>query len=67
MVCKKTLKLLTNLLQRYKTYNFGGVENRMICDKIAFTTSINMQQLLSLDDELDLGIATQYAHNYMNK
>ena len=49
---------------RSKACNFGDVEDRMIRDKIVFSTSGKMQQLLLRDDELDLRKAIKICQSY---
>lgn len=45
-------QFVTELRVRSKACNFGEMEDRMIRDKIVFSTSGNMQQLLLRNDDL---------------
>lgn len=49
---------------RAKSCNFGQLEDRMIRDKIEFSTTGKMQQLLLRDDELDLRKAIKICQSY---
>lgn len=57
-------QFVTELRMRAKSCNFGQLEDRMIRDKIVFSTTGKMQQLLLRNDELDLRKAIKICQSY---
>ncbi|KAK3091320.1 hypothetical protein FSP39_018897 [Pinctada imbricata] len=55
---------LTELRTKASSCNFGNLEDRMIRDKIVFSTTGKMQQLLLRDDDLDLRKAVRICQSY---
>lgn len=57
-------QFLTELKSKANSCNFGDKEDRMIRDKIVFSTTGKMQQLLLRDDNLDLKKAIKICQSY---
>ena len=55
---------ITELRTRAASCNFGALEDRLIRDKIVFSTSGKMQQLLLREDNLDLPKAIRISQSY---
>ena len=57
---------LTELRTKASSCNFGPAENPMLRDKIVFSASGKIQQLLLLDDDLDIQKAIKICQHYIN-